>query len=86
MGFGEQTNKRIPLLPICGLRARIECKPFSEHSTHSDRVTNIGDLLSGRASTVLLQKSGFYFHKSSGYTPRCFISEIASITDFLSSL
>ena len=30
---------------ICGLRARIECEPFSEHSTHSDRVTNIGYLL-----------------------------------------
>ena len=27
---------------ICGLRARIECEPISEHSTHSDRVTNIG--------------------------------------------
>ena len=27
---------------ICGLRARIECEPVSEHSTHSDRVTNIG--------------------------------------------
>ena len=27
---------------ICGLRTRIECEPFSEHSTHSDRVTNIG--------------------------------------------
>ena len=30
---------------ICGLRARIECEPFSEHSTRSDRVTNIGYLL-----------------------------------------
>ena len=27
---------------ICGLRARIECEPFSEHLTRSDRVTNIG--------------------------------------------
>ncbi len=27
---------------ICGLRARIECERVSEHSTHSDRVTNIG--------------------------------------------
>ena len=25
---------------ICGLGARIECEPLSEHSTHSDRVTD----------------------------------------------
>ena len=34
---------------ICGLRARIEWEPVSEHSTRSDRVTNIGYLLSSRA-------------------------------------
>ena len=27
---------------ICGLRARIECEHRGEHSTRSDRVTNIG--------------------------------------------
>ena len=32
---------------ICGLRARIECEPISEHSTRSDRVTNIGYRLFG---------------------------------------
>ena len=37
---------------ICGLRARIECEPVSEHSTRSDRVTNIGYLLSLGASTL----------------------------------
>ena len=37
---------------ICGLRARIECEPLSEHSTHSDRVTNIGYLLSSGASPL----------------------------------
>ena len=37
---------------ICGLRARIECEPVSEHSTHSDRVTNIGYLLSWGASAL----------------------------------
>ena len=37
---------------ICGLRTRIECEPVSEHSTHSDRVTNIGYLLSLGASTL----------------------------------
>ena len=37
---------------ICGLRARIECEPFSEHSTHSDRVTNIGYCLFSRASPL----------------------------------
>ena len=38
---------------ICGLRARIECEPLSEHSTHSDRVTNIGVLLSLGASVSM---------------------------------
>ena len=37
---------------ICDLRARIECEPLSEHSTHSDRVTNIGYLLSWGASAL----------------------------------
>ena len=37
---------------ICGLRARIECEPVSEHSTHSDRVTNIGYCLFRGASTL----------------------------------
>ena len=32
---------------ICGLRARIECEPISEHSTRRDRVTNIGYRLFG---------------------------------------
>ena len=41
---------------ICGLGARIECEPLSEHSTHSDRVTDIGQLLS-LATEV---KSEFY--------------------------
>ena len=38
---------------ICGLRARIECEPLSEHSTHSDRVTNIGYCLFRGASVCL---------------------------------
>ena len=37
---------------ICGLRARIGCEPVSEHSTRSDRVTNIGYLLSVGASVL----------------------------------
>ena len=37
---------------ICGLRARIECKPLSEHSTRSDRVTNIGYCLLEGASPL----------------------------------
>ena len=37
---------------ICGLRARIECEPISEHSTRRDRVTNIGYRLFGGASTA----------------------------------
>ena len=35
---------------ICGLGARIECEPLSEHSTRRDRVTNIGYRLSLDAS------------------------------------
>jgi len=31
---------------IYGLRTRTECEPSSEHSAHSDRVTDIGSLLS----------------------------------------
>ena len=42
-------KEKIPY--ICGLRARIECEPFSEHSTRSDRVTDIGYLLFSGAST-----------------------------------
>ena len=34
-------------------RARIECEPLREHSSHSDRVTNIGLLLSLGASYLL---------------------------------
>ena len=52
--------QREPIPYICGLRARIECEPLSEHSTRSDRVTNIGDRLSLEAS-VSLHKSEFYF-------------------------
>ena len=37
---------------ICGLRKRIECDPLREYSTHSDRVTNIGFLLSLGGSTL----------------------------------
>ena len=51
-------REKIPY--ICDLRARIGCEPLSEHPTHSDRVTNIGYLLSLGASP-LLRKSGLYF-------------------------
>ena len=37
---------------ICDIRARIDCEPLSEHSTHSDRVTNIGYCLFRGASTL----------------------------------
>jgi len=42
-----------PIVYICGLRARIECEHRSEHSTRSDRVTNIAVLLSLGASLPL---------------------------------
>ncbi|SOB72531.1 Hypothetical protein EHLA_1828 [Anaerobutyricum hallii] len=37
---------------ICDLRTRIGCEPFSAHPTRSDRVTNIGWLLSLGASPL----------------------------------
>ena len=40
---------------ICGLRARIECEPGGEHSTRSDRVTNIGYLLFHFSSVPLTE-------------------------------
>ena len=43
-------REKIPY--ICGLRARIEYEPFSEYSTRSDRVTNIGYLLPVGASVL----------------------------------
>ena len=53
----KDSSRREQIAYICGLRARIECEPLSEHSTRSDRVTNIGYLLSPGAF-VLLRKSG----------------------------
>ena len=52
----KDSSKREQIAYICGLRARIECEPGGEHSTRSDRVTNIGYLLSSGAF-VLLCKS-----------------------------
>ena len=49
---------------ICGLRARIECEPISEHSTRRDRVTNIGYRLFGGASPCELKQHFFHFLKS----------------------
>ena len=47
---------------IWGLRARIECEPFSEHSTRRDRVTNIGYRLFGGASPCELKQHFFHFY------------------------
>ena len=49
-----------PIAYICGLRARIECEHRSEHSTRSDRVTNIGYLLS--LGAVFLLEMELLFH------------------------
>ena len=40
------STQRETLPYICGLRARVECERGSEHSTRSDRVTNIGQRFS----------------------------------------
>ena len=50
--IAKDSSKREPIPYICGLRARIECEPLSEHSTRSDRVTNIGYRLSLGASVL----------------------------------
>ena len=47
---------------ICGLRARIECEPISEHSPRWDRVTNIGYRLFGGASPCELKQHFFHFY------------------------
>ena len=39
--IAKDSSKREPIPYICGLRARIECEPLSEHSTRSDTFTNI---------------------------------------------
>ena len=49
----KDSSRREQIAHICGLRARIECEPLSEHSTHSDRVTNIGYCLFRGASVCL---------------------------------
>ena len=54
--IAKDSSKREPIPYICSLRARIECEPLSEHSTRSDRVTNIGYRLSFGAS-ILSHKS-----------------------------
>ena len=42
----QQTAPKESQYPIFVALARIECEPLSEHSTNSDRVTNIGYWLS----------------------------------------
>ena len=51
----KNSSHRETISYICGLRARIECEPLSEHSTRSDRVTNIGYRLPVGASVLLTQ-------------------------------
>ena len=48
----KHSTRREKITYICGLRARIECEHGSEHSNHSDRVTNIGYCLFRGASTL----------------------------------
>ena len=55
--IAKDSSKREPIPYICGLRARIECEPLSEHSPRSDRVTNIGYLLSLGASALPVANS-----------------------------
>ena len=50
--FTKDSSPREKASYIRGLRARIGCEPLSEHSTRSDRVTDIGCLLSWGASPL----------------------------------
>ena len=56
--YTQKTKKANPY--ICDIRARIDCEPLSEHSTRSDRVTNIGYLLS--LGAVFLLEMELLFH------------------------
>ena len=60
----KDSTQREKIPYICGLRTRIECEPVSEHSTHSDRVTNIGYLLSLGASTLPAATQNYPFINS----------------------
>ena len=55
----KHSTRREKITYICGLRTRIECEPLREHSTHSNRVADIGPLLSFGTSVL--------FHKSDNY-------------------
>ena len=55
----KNSSQRETISSICGLRARIECEPFSEHSTRSNRVTNRGYCLPLGASVLL--SANYYF-------------------------
>ena len=57
----KDSFQREPIPYICGLRARIECEPGGEHSTRSDRVTNIGYGLSLEASALPLSATNQEF-------------------------
>ena len=50
--IAKDSAKNKKLSYICGLGTRIECERGGEHSTRSDRVTNIGYLLSSGASVL----------------------------------
>ena len=56
----KDSTQREKIPYICGLRTRIECEPGGEHSTRSDRVTNIGYLLS--LGAVFLLEMELLFH------------------------
>ena len=74
--------QREPIPYICGLRARIECEPVSEHSTRSDRVTNIGYRLSLEAFPLPFGKSGFFLFFSSIKVRISFFDQIRDCLHF----
>ena len=71
------SSQREPIPYICGLRARIECEPFSEHSIRSDRVTNIGYRLSLGASLLPVANQEFSIHNTYQYLLLPLIHELS---------
>ena len=52
-------------------KVRIECESFSKHSTHSNRVTNIGYLLSLGASPLAC--ANYYLQNINMFSSQCLI-------------
>jgi len=73
--IAKDSAKNKKLSYICGLRTRIECERGGEHSTHSDRVTNIGWLLAFGASLLSATNHLSMFMSGNSFLHRFFRSK-----------